>query len=122
MSDERDRETLQDIRDAADHIVRFIAGTDESAFYADVEKQSAVMYQALIIGEAAKRLSPAAHAAFPDVPWRQMARLRDILVHHYGKVDLQIVWQIASVDVPALIAALQPQQSMRSPPDDAGVK
>jgi uncharacterized protein with HEPN domain len=53
-----------------------------------------------IIGEATKHLSIALREHYPEIPWKGMAGIRDRLIHHYFGVNLDIVWNIANVEVP----------------------
>ncbi len=53
--------------------------------------QDAVIWNLEVIGEAAKNISPAIRIEYPDVPWKQIAGLSDILIHHYFGVDLETV-------------------------------
>jgi uncharacterized protein with HEPN domain len=64
--------------------------------------QDAVIRNFEIIGEATKRLSPGLRSAYSDVPWQQMAGLRDVLIHDYLKVNLNLVWQIIEQNLPQL--------------------
>lgn len=64
--------------------------------------QDAVIRNFEIIGEATKRLSPELKSAYPDVAWKQIAGLRDILIHDYLKVSLNRVWGIIEQNVPQL--------------------
>ncbi|MGI9002924.1 MAG: HepT-like ribonuclease domain-containing protein [Pseudonocardia sp.] len=59
-----------------------------------------------IVGEAAKHVSPELRAANPDVPWAAAARMRDRLIHHYFDVNLDVLWQTVTDDLPRLLAAL----------------
>lgn len=59
-----------------------------------------------IVGEAAKHISPELRAANPDVPWVAAARMRDRLIHHYFDINLDILWQTLSDDLPRLLDAL----------------
>jgi uncharacterized protein with HEPN domain len=59
-----------------------------------------------IVGEAAKQVTPAGRAELPDVPWSAAARMRDRLVHHYFDIDLDVLWQTVTEDLPALLALL----------------
>lgn len=61
------------------------------------------MRQLEIVGEAVKRLSPELQRSHSTVPWSQIAKMRDKLIHDYFGVDLQIVWDTAQVDVPRLL-------------------
>ena len=60
-----------------------------------------------ILGEAAKGVSEETKARHPDIPWSQMAAMRDRLIHGYFTVDLDIVWEIVSHDLPPVIGALE---------------
>ena len=61
-----------------------------------------------IIGEATKRLREAFRASHPTIPWRQMAGMRDILIHNYDDVDLDEVWNVATIYIPELIQQIEP--------------
>lgn len=63
-------------------------------FLEDTKTQDAVIRNLEIIGEASKNVSPELRDANPDIPWSNMARLRDRLIHHYFGVNLDIVWAI----------------------------
>ena len=71
-------------------------------FFAARMAQDAVLRNLEIIGEATKRLSTDLREKYPDVPWRQIAGLRDVLIHDYASVDLNEVWRIVERDLPAL--------------------
>ena len=71
---------LRDILDAAQKAERFIAGVEFEAFQTNDEKVFAVIRALEIIGEAARHISPALRARYPEVPWREVAGMRDKLV------------------------------------------
>lgn len=104
----RDPATVADILAAAARIARFLAGTTLEGFSDDEKTRSAVLHELLVIGEASNRLSPAFRDANPSIPWRQVAGMRDKLIHAYDAVDVQEVWRTATVDVPVLAATLTP--------------
>ena len=99
----RDRAVLLDIVRAAELILEFSAGMDETAFLNDVKTQSAILHQLLVMGEAVKRLSSDFRADHPQIPWSLIAGMRDILIHGYDIVDLEEVWQTVVMDVPELL-------------------
>jgi uncharacterized protein with HEPN domain len=84
----RDRASLLDIVNAAKRILEFAEGCDRSALAINEEKQSAILYQVIIIGEATKRLSSEFRAQHSEIPWKDIAGMRDILAHQYDRVNL----------------------------------
>jgi uncharacterized protein with HEPN domain len=104
----RDDATLLDLARAARLAGDFVQGIDQAAFQADLKTQSAVLHQLLILGEAAKRLSPSFRDAHAQVPWALVAGMRDKLIHHYEAVDLAVVWDTLQKDLPRLLAFLTP--------------
>jgi uncharacterized protein with HEPN domain len=76
-------------------------------FMAHSHWQDATMRQLEIIGEATKRLSEETRSKHPDVPWRRIAGLRDVLTHDYMGVDLEAVWEVTQRDLPELEAKIR---------------
>ena len=77
---------------------------DQGAFDKDLKTQSAVIRQLEIIGEATKRLSEEFRGQHPEIRWRQIAGMRDILIHAYDHVDVNEVWHVTQTSIPELIA------------------
>jgi len=100
---EADLGYLEHIRDAAETIAEHLRGSDESAFMRSRLLQDAVIRELQIVGEATKRLSPSVRQGNPEVPWQDIAGMRDKLVHDYFGVDLAAVWLAATEDVPELL-------------------
>lgn len=103
----RDVGHLADIVNAARRIQAYLSGVDYGAFERDPMRQDAVIRQLEILGEATKRLSEDFRLEHPDVPWRGIAGMRDILIHAYDHVDVAEVWRVAVQDVPRLLATLE---------------
>jgi uncharacterized protein with HEPN domain len=107
MSVNRDwRLRVQDIIDHAARIHDMTSGLDYEAFVANPIMQLAVTRCLEVIGEAARHVPPDVQARCPDVAWRQMNDMRNVLIHAYASVDLGLVWGAATVDVPPTRARL----------------
>lgn len=92
---------LQHIIDAIKDIEEYTCNGEDS-FYSTKMIQDAVIRNLEIIGEAVKNISPATRIEYPDVSWKQIAGLRDVLIHHYFGVDLETVWLVVEKRLPAL--------------------
>ena len=97
----RDTLYLRHIIEAIQKIETYTASGRE-AFMDGSHWQDATIRQLEIIGEATKQLSRDLRAQYPDVPWRRMAGLRDVLIHEYFGVDLTAVWQLTQSEIPQL--------------------
>jgi uncharacterized protein with HEPN domain len=93
---------LQDILNAIAAIERFVMGVDFASFAANEEKATAVIKKLEIIGEAVKQVPEAIRQLHPEIPWKAIAGMRDLLVHAYWSLDLNIVWQVIEDDLPSL--------------------
>ncbi len=92
---------LADIVGCCDKIGRYTVGLTIEQFRSDEKVVDAVARNLELIGEATKRLPDDLRARYQDVPWRKMAGLRDVIVHGYFGVDLQLLWDIVQKDVPS---------------------
>jgi uncharacterized protein with HEPN domain len=89
----RDRPYLQHIIDSIDSI-REYTRDGRDAFMRDAKTQDAVIRNFEIIGEAPERLSPETKALRPDIAWREVAGLRDMLIHNYMGINIKRVWGV----------------------------
>ncbi len=103
----RDPALLLDILLAAQDAVDFTRGMEREMFLEDRRTQYAVIRCLEVIGEAGKQVSQETRNECADVPWSQIARTRDLLIHSYAKVDLVEVFLTVQRDLPALIATLK---------------
>jgi uncharacterized protein with HEPN domain len=100
-----ERVYLGHIRDAINDIEEYTA-VGRDAFMVERMRQDAVIRKLEIIGEAVKQLSNVTRERRPEIPWKQIAGMRDRLTHGYFGVDLTLVWRVVERDLPALKAAV----------------
>jgi len=98
---------VEDMLGAIRKIGRFTVGMDEETFRQDERTVDAVVRNLEILGEATKQLPEDFVARYPDVPWQQIAGLRNRIVHDYFGLDLEIIWQVIRHDLPPLQAHLE---------------
>ena len=91
---------LNDILLAIDRIDAFTKGMGYESFAADEKTRNAVTYNFLVIGEAVKLLPESLTRKYPDVPWKQIAGMRDKLMHAYFSVDYELVWKTTTTILP----------------------
>ena len=96
-----DRANLLHVRDAIERIFEYTADGQE-AFFAENKTQDAVVRNLEIIGEAVKNLSRELRDAHTDIPWRQIAGMRDKMIHEYFGVNLQLVFDVVRLELPKL--------------------
>lgn len=102
----RDNASLLDIVQAGQLILQFAQGLSRDQLASDLRTQSAILYQIAIMGEATKRLSRQFREHHPEVPWDDIAGMRDIVAHQYDRIDLDIVWQVIQRNIPELLNVL----------------
>ncbi len=93
---------LDDIWDSILAIEEYAAGATREQFEADGKLQDAILRRLEVIGEAVKQLPGEFRDRWPDVPWKQVAGLRDVLIHEYFGVKLMRVWHVVQEDLPLL--------------------
>ncbi|MEB3290690.1 MAG: DUF86 domain-containing protein [Leptolyngbya sp.] len=103
----QDKQALIDILTAIQQTLKYIQSVDRERLQQDDEKQAAILYRLIIIGEATKRLSGNLRQQFPEVPWKQMAGLRDVVIHDYDELDFDILWNVVYVNLPDILPKIQ---------------
>ena len=106
MTKRPDRLLILDIRNAAELISQFIATADKVSFADNAMMVSAVAYQLQIIGEASGQLTQSFKDKYPTVPWTDIRGMRNILVHVYHGMDIDVLWTTAVVAVPQFLGLI----------------
>lgn len=91
---------------AARRVLRYVENISQQDFEQDLEKQDSVIYRILILGEASKRISSDFREEHSNIPWRQVAGMRNILVHEYDQIDLEVLWDVTQKSIPDLLKKL----------------
>ena len=107
MSKVEDIVRLRHMLDAAQKAIEFTRGCNSDDLRKDDKLALSVVRLLEIIGEAAKNVSNQYRKEYPEIPWQQIAGIRDRLVHGYFDIDLDIVWKIVSEDLPPLVSQLE---------------
>lgn len=102
------KDYLEDILDAIGEIKGFISGLKTfNSFVNSKEKVYATVYLLAKIGEAVKKVPDSIRSKYPQVPWRDIAGMRDILMHEYFKTDWERVWRTVNQDLQPLKEAVE---------------
>ena len=104
--DQQDVTYLWDMREAAKEIVAFVKGVKYAVFIQNRLIRYAVERQLLVIGEAANHVSSEFQAAHPEISWRQMIAMRNVLAHEYGEIKVDRIYAAATISVPELLKVL----------------
>ena len=107
MSIKDDRNRLRHMRDAAQKIIAFTADRDRASLERNELLQLSLVRLIEIIGEAAARISPEIKQRHPEVPWAAIVGMRNRLIHAYFDIDLDVVWNTATVAIPQLLEQIK---------------
>ena len=103
----RDRQSIEDMLRAARKILEYARGTSRETLPTVPMRLDAVLYEIVVLGEAARRLSPDLRERHPDVPWRDIIGLRSVVTHGYDQIDDDELWQVIDHDLPGLTSRLE---------------
>lgn len=98
---------VEDIVDAMEKADILLRGVTYDQFESDFRINFAVVRALEIVGEATKRLPMTLRDQYPNIPWKQMAGMRDRIIHGYDTVDLEIVWDVVKQDIPKIKPQIQ---------------
>lgn len=98
---------VQDILDAVQRIATYVDEMSAEAFYDDQRTIDAVVRNIEIIGEAARHVPAEVQGRSRGIPWAQMRGMRNVVIHEYDAVDVELVWETVTNDLPPLVAPLQ---------------
>ena len=107
MSKNRDRDSILDIYQAGQKVINFSQGLSQKVLLNDEMRLSAILYQIMIMGEATKRLSPEFSQKNPHIPCKEIAGIRDKLIHNYDNVKLDVVWDVVDREIPVLLKQIK---------------
>ncbi len=93
---------MEDILAAAEKVIRYTTGLSSEDFVQDEKTLDAVIRNLEIIGEAVKSVPDDVRKRFPHIEWKKIAGLRDILIHEYFGIDVEIVWDVITNKLPSL--------------------
>lgn len=93
---------------AARICTEFAANNSYESFAEDFLRQQGLIRQIQTVGEAASRVTDTMRHTLPGIPWADIIGMRHRLVHDYGRIDIETVWETIEDDLPKLIASLEP--------------
>ena len=106
-ADYRDEQRIDHMLNALEALVRNSQGVNREMLYTEDNVAKVLMYDLIVLGEAANNISEAFSKAHPEIEWADVAGLRHKLVHDYAGVNFDILWNVVSKDIPALLPKIK---------------
>jgi len=103
----RDRQSVEDMLGAARKLRGYAHGASRESLAAQPMRLDAMLYEIVVLGEAARRLSSEIRAAYPEVPWREIIGMRSVVTHGYDQIDEDELWEVIERDLPELMEKLE---------------
>jgi uncharacterized protein with HEPN domain len=98
---------IQDIINAGNSIQRYTAGMTFEEFQQNEMLIKAILYDFVVIGEAAINVPSEVQSRYPQIPWRLIGDMRNVIAHEYFQVNLRIIWNTVQNNLPVLLTQLQ---------------
>lgn len=98
---------IQDILQSVSGIQQRIAGKSLPEIQRDETLTKAILYDFMVIGEAARNIPAEIQSRYPTIPWRVMGDMRNIVAHEYFQIDIETIWETIQQDLPSLLPQLQ---------------
>ncbi len=105
---QRDQVYLLDILEAAKLAISYGEGVEKEDFINDIQLQDSVVRRIEIVGEASRRISENTRSELPQIPWHEMIGMRNLVIHEYDDLDLNILWQTLKNDLLKLVEHIEP--------------
>lgn len=97
---------LKHILEAISRVDSYVMGHSYETFLRDEKTVDAVILKLAVIGEASRHIPTEIQAKHPEIPWRKMQGLRNVIVHEYDRVNLEVIWNVVHQDLPPLVPLL----------------
>ncbi len=110
MSRRKNRDYRDYVADIHAEIIRiqgFVSGLDYDDFLSDFKTNYAVMKALENMGEAAKKIPDSLRAKYPNIPFKEMAGLRDVVSHNYDGISYDMIWEVVQKDIAGLLPDLE---------------